>query len=354
MGGEDKLLRSLHSLSGPPCGRLTENCHATCRYYVIYRREQVKSIIKIREEYKMYSEHDVPDQSGKTVFITGANTGLGFETARILALHGARVLIGCRSAEKAEKAMKKIREEAPHADLTFVALDLNSLDSVKKAAEQVRNEKQLDILINNAGIMTPPFRRTDDGFESQLGVNHFGHFALTGWLLPKMLEQKNGRIVSLSSLGHKTGKINFDDIQCEGKYDAMERYTMSKLANALFVRELNKRLIAKGSNVVCVASHPGVADTELSRNFGFFGRTIVLPVIRLLKVFNTPLEGALPSLMASTEANVEPGAIYGPVKRGETARSAKKGKYAKRALNEDDAKRLWSISEELTGVKYPV
>ncbi len=302
----------------------------------------------------MYSEHDVPDQSGKTVFITGANTGLGFETARILARKGARVLIGCRSAEKADKAIKKILEEAPDADLKFIALDLNSLDSVKKAAEQVNKEDQLDILINNAGVMTPPLGRTVDGFETQMGVNHFGHFALTGLLLPKMLEQKNGRIVSLSSLGHKTGKIYFEDIQCEGKYDAMERYKMSKLANALFVRELHRRLSTKGTNVICVASHPGVADTELSRNFGFFAKMFILPLIRVLKMFNTPIEGALPSLMASTDLNVEPGEIYGPVKRGETARSAKKGKYAKQALNEDDAKRLWSISEEMTGVIYPV
>ena len=302
----------------------------------------------------MYSEHDVPDQSGKTFFITGANTGLGFETARVLARKGAKVIIGCRSAEKAESAIQKIRRETPNANVTFVALDLNSLDSVKKAAEQVNNEERLDVLINNAGVMTPPFGRTKDGFETQLGVNHFGHFALTGRLLPKILKQENGRVVTLSSLGHKAAKINFDDIQCEGKYDAMERYGMSKLANALFVRELHRRLSAADSNVISVASHPGVADTELSRNFGFFGRTFALPIIRVLKVFNTPLEGALPTLMAATYPNVEAGEIYGPVKRGETARSAKKGKYGKQALNEDNAKRLWSVSEELTGVIYPV
>ena len=298
----------------------------------------------------MYSETDVPNQSGKTFFITGANTGLGFESARVLAGKGARVLIGCRTESKAQAAIDEIKSKHPQADLKFVALDLTSLDSIRAAAEEVNKEERLDVLLNNAGIMTPPFYRTQDGFEAQIGVNHLGHFALTGLLLEKLMAHETGRVVTVSSLAHKKGKIDFDDFNCDGKYSAMARYEMSKYANALFSVELQRRLQAAGSKVISVACHPGIADTELSRDFGAWFK-LVGPMIRIFKVFNTPAEGALPNLLAAT-GDVEGGAMYGPVKRGETARSAGKGVFEKHVYDTEVARKLWEKSEQLTGVSY--
>ncbi len=301
----------------------------------------------------MYNESDVPDQSGKTVLITGANTGIGYETARVLAINGARVLIGCRSPEKAQSARQQILDEAPQADVEIVALDLNSLDSIRGAADQVNGEDRLDILINNAGIMIPPLSRTADGFESQFGVNHLGHFALTGLLLPKILTQAEGRVVTVTSLAHKTGKIDFHDIQCDGSYDAMARYRMSKLANALFTRELQRRLTEANAEVISVACHPGIADTELSRDFGAWFQ-LVAPFFRLFPILNTPLQGALPTLMAATDPSVNGDEIYGPVSMGEVSKSARKVQFARPAKDMEAATNLWRISEELTGVAYPI
>lgn len=297
-----------------------------------------------------YSESSVPDQRGKTFFITGANTGIGLEVARVLAGRGARVLLGCRSEEKARHAIDRIVEEHPDADATWIPLDLTRLKSVAGAAEQVRKEPRLDALVNNAGVMIPPKTITEDGFELQFGVNHLGHFALTGHLLDLLNATDGARVVTVSSGAHRGGKIDFDDPQAERSYSAMRRYQMSKAANLYFTLELARRCRAAEIGVTPVACHPGVADTELSRTFpAWFW--ILAPILR--PFFNSPAEGALPTLMAATLPEVSPGDYFGPTRRGETARSAGKAKIADHVRDEETAARLWDLSEQLTGVSYP-
>ncbi len=297
----------------------------------------------------MYSETSVPDQTGKTFLITGANTGIGFEAARVLAARGGRVLLGCRDESKADGAMERIRERVPQADLEWVALDLASLQSVIAAAAKLHAEERLDVLINNAGVMMPPRTLTDDGFELQFGVNHLGHFALTGYLLPKLLAVPEGRIVNVSSLAHRQGRINYGDLHAERSYNRMERYAMSKFANILFTYELQRRLTAADTNTLAVACHPGGSNTELGRHFPAFLQMLFLP---LQLVMNSASEGALPTLMAATDDAVAGGDYFGPAGLGEFARSARKVDTIPRAKSESDAERLWSVSEEMTGVTY--
>lgn len=294
-----------------------------------------------------FTAADVPDQTGKTVFITGANTGLGFEAAKTLAGKGARVLIGCRSKDKAEQARKTILAEYPKADVAIVELDLGNLKSVTKAAAVVAKEPQLDVLINNAGIMIPPYELTVDGFESQLGVNHLGPFALTGLLLDKLRDNPNARIVSTSSIAHKRGKIHFDDINAEHGYNPIVRYSQSKLANLYFAYELQRRLEAAGDTVISVAAHPGIADTELSR---YIPKPLMLMAPLFRPLFNTPAQGAWPTLCAATSDQVAGGDYYGPSKRGETAGPARKVQSTRRSHNLETARKLWDLSIEMTGV----
>ena len=297
----------------------------------------------------MYSEASVPDQSGKTVFVTGANTGIGFEAARVFAQKGARVLLGCRDEAKAEAALTSIRQHAPDADVHWVALDLASLDSVKEAADQVLAEERLDLLVNNAGVMMPPKTLTADGFELQFGVNHLGHFALTGHLLPKLLTQDGARVVNVSSLAHRNGRIHYSDINAERGYSRMDRYAMSKFANILFTYELQRKLQSAGASMLSVACHPGGSNTELGRHFPGFLQIVFLP---LQFVMNSAAEGALPTLMAATDENVQSGDYYGPAGMGEFARSARKVNTVPQAKSESDAAKLWALSEEMTGVVY--
>ncbi len=294
-----------------------------------------------------FTDTDVPDQSGRTIVVTGANTGLGFETSLVLAGKGARVLLACRSEDKALKAMGLIEAKVPNADLGFVALDQGDLSSVREAAAVMAEEPRIDVLVNNAGIMMPPREMTVDGFESQFGVNHLGTFALTGLLLPKLSENKGARVVVTSSLAHRSGRIMFDDLEATGSYRAQERYGQSKLANLLFTYELDRRLRAAESSTIAVVCHPGIADTELSRSLPAAVR-ILTPLIR--PMFNTPLEGAWPTLMAATSPNVKGGQYFGPARRFETAGPARKVDSSARSKDEDLAARLWDISVELTGV----
>jgi NAD(P)-dependent dehydrogenase (short-subunit alcohol dehydrogenase family) len=297
-----------------------------------------------------YTETSVPDQTGKTIFITGANTGIGFEAARVLAGKGARVLLGCRSEEKAHEAIGRIAKVHPDADLTFIPLDLTSLKSVERAAAEVSKEPRLDVLVNNAGVMIPPKTLTEDGFELQFGVNHLAHFALTGNLVDLLAATPGARIVNVSSGAHRAGRIDFEDPHAEHSYNAVKRYGMSKAANMYFTLELARRLEAAGLDVTSVACHPGIADTELSRTFpAWFG--IIAPILRPL--FNSPAEGALPTLMAATLPAASPSDYFGPTKRGEMARGAGKAKISQHVRDEEPARRLWDLSVELTGVSYP-
>lgn len=298
---------------------------------------------------RRYTEMSVPDQTGKTIFITGANTGIGYEAARVLAARGARVLIGCRSEERAQGALDRIRARVDGADVDWIPLDLASLSSVRLAAEQVGREPRLDVLINNAGVMVPPKTLTEDGFELQFGVNHLGHFALTGHLIDALARTANSRVVTVSSLAHRSGRIDFDDPHAERSYSAIGRYQTSKAANLYFTFELARRLERAGVEVVAVACHPGIADTELSRTLPAAVR-MAMPLVR--PFFNAPAEGALPTLMAATQEDVEPTDYFGPIARGETARSAGPARVSRHVHDEEVGRRLWDLSVELTEVDY--
>ena len=299
-----------------------------------------------------FTDKDVPELDGRVFFVTGANSGLGYETARVLAGKGSRVLMGCRSEARATDAMDRIRADFPKADLKFVPLDLGDLQSIHEAAGQVAREPRLDVLVNNAGIMMPPREETADGFESQFGVNHLGTFALTGLLLNKLAVGEQPRVVITSSMAHRSGRIDFDDINAEESYSRWGRYAMSKLANLLHMYELDRRLRAADSPIIAAACHPGVADTELARNFPGFMVALIRPVSGLF--MNSAAQGAWPTLAAAAAPDVESAQYFGPSRTGEwvgPAREVQPRKYAKRI---EPAKHLWRVSEEMTGVKYSI
>jgi NAD(P)-dependent dehydrogenase (short-subunit alcohol dehydrogenase family) len=296
---------------------------------------------------KGFTESDVPDQTGKTIVITGANTGLGFEAARVLSAQGARVIIACRSKQKAEDAIARIEATNGEVEVSHVPLDLGDLASVEDCAEQLKLEHQIDTLINNAGIMVPPYELTKDGFESQFGVNHLGPFALTGLLLNKLSDAPAPRVVNTSSMAHKAGKIYFADINAENGYSAVKRYGMSKIANLLFSYELQRRLDAADIPILSVACHPGIANTELAR----YMPGPLSAVTKLIKpLFNTAAAGAWPTLCAATSETVSGGEYYGPCKRRETAGPAVKVRSNRTSHDQEIAERLWQLSIEMTGV----
>ena len=294
---------------------------------------------------KGFTDFDVPDQSGRTFFVTGANAGLGFETSRVLAKRGARVLMGCRSEDKARTAIARIHAELPKADLEWIPLDQASLISVRKAAQRVKRER-LDVLVNNAGIMIPPRELTRDGFESQFGVNHLGTFALTGLLLDKLRARTGSRVVVTSSLAHRRAQIDFDDINAERGYAPMKRYQMSKLANLAFTYELDRRLRAKGATTIAVGCHPGIAETELQRHTPRWA-TGLLSLANPL--FNSAASGAWPTLMAATSPDVEGGQYFGPGRLG-IAGPARRVKSSAESKDADLGRRLWDLSVEMTGI----
>ena len=292
----------------------------------------------------------VPDQTGATIFITGATSGIGFEAAKLLAAKGARVLLGCRSRAKGEAAADRIRDTHAAADLELVDMDLGILASVRRAAERVAKEPRLDRLINNAGILCPPRTLTADGFESQFGVNHLGHFALTGHLLPSLLATPGARVVTVSSLAHRSGRIAFDDLDATRHYGRMDRYAMSKLANLLFTYELQRRLAASTADAIAVACHPGVTPTDIVRNFP---RWLVGPFMLAISWrTHPPSSGALPTVRAATDPEVAGGDYYGPSSRSEYAGPPVLVQSTAASRDEEVARRLWSVSEELTGVRY--
>lgn len=296
---------------------------------------------------KHFTGDHIPNQSGRTILVTGANAGLGFETAKMLAGKGARILLGCRSKERADGAIDAIKAEHPDADLNFVKLDQASLSSIKKAAEKVNKENRLDVLINNAGIMGPPYELTKDGFESQLGVNHLGTFALTGLLLPKLQQSKKSRIVITSSLAHKGGKIHFDDINAEKRYSAWERYAQSKLANIVHATELDRRLRAAGSETIAVCCHPGIASTELARHLPAPAQ-IFMPLVGLF--LNSAAQGAWATLAAGVGKGTVGGGYYGPKGFGEWSGKVGEASRTRRSKDEELATRLWNLSIEMTGI----
>ena len=292
-----------------------------------------------------FTETDVPDQAGKCFVVTGANTGIGFEASRVLAARGARVILACRAKDKADEAVARIRQLTPGADLDFVPCDQGDLDSVRAAATVLEREPRIDALINNAGVMTPPLTRTKQGFELQFGVNHLGSFALTSLLLPKLAETRGARVVVTSSFAHRSANIDWDDLHAERAYDRTKRYAASKLANALFFVELDRRLRAAGSPVTAVGCHPGFAATDLGRYMGPL--QFLNPLVRL--ILNSAAKGAWPTLQAAT-GRVRPGGYYGPIGFGGIRGVSGEAELAPTAQDPALARRLWDASVAATGI----
>jgi NAD(P)-dependent dehydrogenase (short-subunit alcohol dehydrogenase family) len=297
---------------------------------------------------------DAPDQSGRVAIVTGANTGIGFQAAEVLADKGAHVVLAVRNLDKGKEAVARIGASSPNADVTLAELDLTSLDSIRKAADELRSAyPRIDLLVNNAGVMYTPKGTTKDGFELQFGTNHLGHFALTGQLLDNLLPVQGSRVVTISSLGHRIiAAIHFDDLQWERSYNRIAAYGQSKLANLMFTYELQRRLAAKGAPTIAVAAHPGGSDTELTRNLP---EVIRQPAEFLWGLLAQSAEmGALPTLRAATDPDALGGQYYGPDGLGEQRGHPRLVKSSSQSHNEDLQRRLWSVSEELTGVTYPV
>ncbi|MGA8548512.1 MAG: SDR family NAD(P)-dependent oxidoreductase [Mycobacterium sp.] len=298
---------------------------------------------------------DVPDQTGRVAIVTGANTGLGYHTAAALAQSGAHVVLAVRNLEKGNLALARIVAAHPQADVTLQALDLSSLESVRAAATALRKAyPRIDLLINNAGVMYTPKQVTADGFEMQFGTNHLGHLALTGLLLDNLLGVRGSRVATVSSQGHRIrAAIHFDDLQWEQRYDRIAAYGQAKLANLLFTYELQRRLAAREqSTTIAVAAHPGITNTELFRNLPAVLRPAAAVLSPLL--FQNAAMGALPTLRAATDPNVEGGQYYGPDGLGEQRGHPKLVSSSAQSHDEDLQRRLWKVSEELTGVTYPV
>jgi NAD(P)-dependent dehydrogenase (short-subunit alcohol dehydrogenase family) len=300
-----------------------------------------------------WTADQIPDQSGRVVVVTGANSGLGLVTARELARAGASVVLACRNTSKGEQALAEVRAAAPSADVKLEALDLADLESVRDFAGRIGFEHQhLDLLVNNAGVMAPPRRTTKDGFESQFGTNHLGHFALTGQLLGKLLAAEEPRVVTLSSGAHRMGTIKFDDLQREHHYNNWLAYGQSKLANLIFCFELQRRASAAGTSLLSLAAHPGYAATNLqSAGPAAFYEKAVMAVAN--KVYAQSAEmGALPTLYAATMPDIPGGSFIGPDGFMEGRGHPHIVTGAGKAYDEDTWRRLWEASEELTGVHY--
>lgn len=292
-----------------------------------------------------WSEADIPDLTGRIALVTGANTGLGFETARALAEHGAAVVLACRNPDKAAAAAERIAMRSAGATIDTVALDLASLASVRAAAEVIGSRyDRVDLLINNAGV-TGLSGTTEDGFEIQFGINHLGHFALTGCILDRLLASTAARVVTVSSIGHRFGRIDPDDPAAA----AGNAYGKSKLANLMFTYELDRRLA--GTSVRALAAHPGGASTEV---FRYSPAAFRLPNLAIAHLFGrTPAMGALPTLRAATDPTAQGGEYYGPSGLFEIGGYPGRVKSSARSMDPERQHRLWEVSEKLTGVHYP-
>ena len=313
---------------------------------------------------KGWSTEGIPDQTGKTAIITGANSGLGEVTARELARKGAKVVVACRNVDKGKEAVDRIRVAlAPNgneADLEVRALDLASLDSVREFAEGIKADYPdgIDILINNAGVMAPPRHETADGFELQFGTNHLGHFALTGLLLEELKKKPDSRIVTVSSIAAKAGSINFDDLQAGKSYSRWKAYGQSKLANLIFAIDLNKRIDQAGLDMKSIAAHPGVSNTNLTTAGNDLGSSLFSKASKPFLMLSDLIlaqdadHGALPQLYAATAPDVLGGSYIGPDGMGERKGSPVVVAPRKLAHDNELADQLWDESVKLTGVDY--
>jgi len=299
----------------------------------------------------MFDIEKIPSQKGRLAIVTGANIGLGYETTLALAKKEMSVILACRNLEKAEEAKQKILGEAPKAHVEIMQIDLSSLKSVRAfSASFLKKYKKLDLLINNAGVMIPPYSQTEDGFELQMGANYFGHFLLTGLLLDIIEKTPESRIVSLSSIAHKSGKINFDDLQSEKNYSKMEAYSQSKLACLMYAFELQKRLDKKGSKTLSVAAHPGVSNTNLSQHIPKILQLALTPLFMFM--VHKPASAAQPTLLAALGKDVKGGQYFGPTGFREMNGKAGLARFMSFSKDEGVAKSLWETSEKLTDIKY--
>jgi len=305
---------------------------------------------------ELWNAEDIPDQTGKVFVVTGANSGLGFETTKALAAKGGEIVMACRSPEKASEAEGAIRAELPDARLVTMRLDLASLASVRAFADAFTSRyAKLDVLINNAGIMAVPYMKTADGFEMQLGTNHLGHFALTGLLFDRVLAAAPSRVITVSSSMHRVGRMNFDDLMWEKGYKKWPAYGRSKLANLLFTYELQRRIEAKGYGVLAAAAHPGYAATNLQGVGPRMSGSSLME--RLTDLSNRLMAqsaamGALPTLRAATDPSVKGGTYWGPDGAFESSGHPKRVQPVARAKNVEDQRRLWEESVRLTGVRF--
>jgi NAD(P)-dependent dehydrogenase (short-subunit alcohol dehydrogenase family) len=299
-----------------------------------------------------WTADQIPGQRGRIAVVTGANSGLGLATARELARAGARVVIACRNVEKGASAARRIESAVPDAQVEVEALDLASLDSVRAFAERFRAEHGgLDLLINNAGVMAPPRSTTAEGFELQLGTNHLGHFALAALLIDTMEGRDDARVVTVSSGAHRIGRMRFDDLQGERRYNRWRAYGQSKLANLLFALELDRRLRAAGFAIRSVAAHPGYAATNLQSAAPPAIDRVVMAVTNRLVAQSAEM-GALPILYAATYPGLEGGSFVGPDGIGEQRGHPTLVAPSRAARDEAVARRLWAVSEELTGAPF--
>ncbi len=308
-----------------------------------------------------WSIADIPDQTGRTAVVTGSNTGLGYETAAALAAKGAHVVLAVRNVDKGRAAEARIGDATPGASVSVQELDLTSLDSVRAAAEALRsNHDTIDLLINNAGVMMTPKATTKDGFELQFGTNHLGHFAFTGLLLDRVLAAPGSRVVTVSSVGHRFARngIRFDDLQWDKDYSRVAAYGQAKLANLMFTYELQRRLQSacssrahQGTHTIAAAAHPGGSRTELMRNLPH----LLEAASKLLEpLFQDADMGALPTLRAATDPGVIGGQYFGPDGFGEQRGYPKVVASSQASHDVTAQRRLWTVSEELTGVTFPV
>lgn len=296
---------------------------------------------------QQWTENNIPNQARRVAIITGANSGIGWDTTRALAQKGATVIMACRSADKANAAAEQIKQFHPAGEVVVMPLDLSDLDSVRAFAAEVRaTYNRLDLLINNAGIMFTPYGKTKQGFEQQFGVNHLGHFALTGLLLDKLNETSGARIVTVSSSTHRRGVMRFDDLSFERDYAPVDAYAQSKLANLLFTYELQRRLSAAGQSTLAVAAHPGWTRSNLARHSS-------AGMQQIDRIFGqTTKMGALPTLYAATAPDVQCGEYFGPGSFWEMRGYPKKVQSNERSHDEAAAQQLWAVSEQLTQVAY--
>ena len=303
---------------------------------------------------EIWTTADIPDLTGKVIIVTGANSGIGYEAAKEFTRKGAQTILACRNMEKAQAALNQIQAEMPDTQAEIMQLDLANLESVRQFAEQFKAKyKRLDVLLNNAGIMMVPYGTTQDGFELQFGTNHLGHFALTGLLIDLLMATPDSRVVNISSTGHRFGTMDFDNLMFEGgqEYSPVSAYGRSKLANLLFTFELQRRLKAAGANTIAVAAHPGISDTNLADHMlERWHVEIFKPVMGWFT--QSAAMGALPSLRAAVDPTVSGGDYFGPHGPRESRGYPVLVSTLESAHNQADARQLWEVSEELTGVKY--